>query len=84
MRNPKITQEKVIKNHLLAGNSLTTSQAIRLYQINYFTTRLSSLRRKGLSINQESVMNDDGERYNVYWLESDYIQAYKAKGVEDE
>ncbi len=83
MRNSKLTQEKIIKDHLLAGNSITTSQAIQLYQINYFTTRLSRLRRKGLKINQESVMNDNGERYNVYWLDSDYIEAYKANGGND-
>lgn len=80
MNHSKLTQMQTLKNHLLAGKSITTWEAIELYKITYLTTRISNLRRKGLIISQKSITDYSGKRYNVYWLDSAYIEAYKLKG----
>lgn len=83
MCEPKITQTQVIKNHLLSGKSITTWEAIQLYRITCLATRISELRRLGLQIKQERVNSDD-THWQVYWLDSDYIEACKAKGGNNE
>jgi len=74
------TQADTIKAHLMTGSTITTLQAVNLYNILYLTTRISELRRAGLPIQSESVEHND-KRFNVYWLDSDYI---KAQGGDDE
>ena len=83
MCEPKITQTQVIKNHLLSGKSITTWKAIQLYRITCLATRISELRRLGLQIKQERVNSDD-THWQVYWLDSSYIQAYLANGGHNE
>ncbi|WP_352259698.1 helix-turn-helix domain-containing protein [Psychrobacter sp. TB55-MNA-CIBAN-0194] len=83
MRKPKITQTQVIKIHLLSGKSITTWEAIQLYRITCLATRISELRRLGLQIEQERIDSDD-THWQVYWLDSGYIQSYMANGDENE
>lgn len=79
----KITQTQVIKNHLLSGRSITTWEAIQLYRITCLASRISELRRLGLQIKQERINSDD-THWQVYWLDSSYIQFYLANGGSDE
>tara|TARA_R110000850_G_scaffold10842_3_gene37993 strand:+ start:93 stop:374 length:282 start_codon:yes stop_codon:yes gene_type:complete len=83
MCKPKITQTKVIKNHLLSGKSITTWEAIQLYHITCLATRISELRRLGLQIKQERINSND-THWQVYWLDSSYIQSYLANGGHNE
>ena len=83
MCEPKITQTQVIKNHLLSRNSITKWEAIQLYRITCLASRISELRRLGLQIKQERINSDD-THWQVYWLDSSYIQSYLANGGNDE
>lgn len=83
MSKPKVTQPQVIKDHLLSGKSITTWEAIQLYRITCLATRISELRRLGLQIKQERI-NSDGTHWQVYWLDSSYIQSYLAGGGHNE
>ena len=77
MCKPKITQTQVIRNHLLSGKSITTWEAIQLYRITCLATRISELRQLGLQVKQERI-NSNATHWQVYWLNSSYIQPYQA------
>ena len=79
----KRSQNQIIKDHLLTGQSITSWQAIEVYRITTLPTRVSQLRQKGLNIEDKRI-NKDGKHWSVYWLNSDYIEAYKVKGGNDE
>ena len=81
MHKTTATQCETIKAHLLEGKPITTWQAIQLYQITSLSTRISELRKGELNIKQKLVTNANGKRYNVYWLDSVYIQDYEARKV---
>lgn len=83
MCKPKITQTQVIRNHLLSGKSITTWEAIQLYRITCLATRISELRQLGLQIKQERINSND-THWQVYWLDSSYIQSYLASGGHNE
>ena len=83
MRKPKLTQTQVVKNHLLSGKSITTWEAIQLYRITCLATRISELRRLGLQIKQKRIDSDD-THWQLYWLDSSYIQSYLANGSDNE
>lgn len=78
MDNLKLNQTQIIKAHLLEGKPITTWQAIQLYRITSFTTRISELRKLGLQIEQKRI-HSKGKYWNVYWLNSDYIETYISK-----
>ena len=79
MDKKKRTQNQIIKDHLLTGQSITSWQAIELYRIATLPTRINQLENTGLTIQRKRV-DKDGRHWNVYWLDSDFIQAYNAKG----
>ncbi len=79
MDKQKPTQSQIIKAHLLKGEPITTWQAIQLYHITSLATRISELRRLGLQIEQERI-DSDNTHWQMYWLDSDYIESYKARG----
>ncbi|CAM3939533.1 helix-turn-helix domain-containing protein [Psychrobacter arenosus] len=74
------TQAQTIKAHLMTGATITTLQAVNLYNILYLTTRISELRLAGLPVQSESISRN-GKTFNAYWLDRDYI---KAQGGDDE
>lgn len=76
-QNTKQTHKQTIFNHLLTGAILTNMQAYAQYGMTCFLQRVSNLRADGIPIRDKSVKNN-GKHYNVYWLDSDYIQRYKA------
>ena len=79
----KRSQNQIIKDHLLTGQSITSWEAIEVYRITTLPTRISQLRKKGLTIQRKRV-DKDGKHWNAYWLDSDYLKSYKAKGGNDE
>ncbi|WP_201525938.1 helix-turn-helix domain-containing protein [Psychrobacter frigidicola] len=79
----KTNQKQIIKTHLLTGASISSMQAYEVYKIVCLTSRISELKKQGLQIEQKRI-NGNGTHWNVYWLDSDYIDAYNAKGGKDE
>ena len=67
----KRSQNQIIKDHLLTGQSITRWQAIELYRI------ATLLEGKGLTIQRKRV-HKDGKHWNVYWLDADNL----ASGVQ--
>ena len=64
----KRSQRQIIKDHLLAGASISSMQAYEVYKIVCLTSRISELRKQGLQIEQKRV-NRDGTHWNLYWLD---------------
>lgn len=60
---------EAIKNHLLSGKRLTSLDAVRLFGTIKLTTRISEMRRDGLKINDEWLVNNKTKtRYKSYWI----------------
>lgn len=60
---------EAIKNHLLSGKRLTSLDAVRLFGTIKLTTRISEMRRDGLKINDEWLVNNKTKtRYKVYFI----------------
>lgn len=60
---------EAIKNHLLSGKRLTSLDAVRLFKTIKLTTRISEMRRDGLKINDEWLVNNKTKtRYKVYFI----------------
>lgn len=68
MVNLKRSQNQIIKEHLLTGQSITSWQAIELYRIATLPTRISQLESKGLTIHRKRI-DKDGKHWHVYWLD---------------
>lgn len=81
-QNIKKTQRQIIKDHLLAGQSITTWQAIELYRITSLPKRISELRRLGLPIQSKFVSND-GKRFCEYWLDDNTVKAYQLRHISE-
>lgn len=62
-------KKEAIKNHLLSGKRLTSLDAVRLFKTIKLTTRISEMRRDGLKINDEWLVNNKTKtRYKVYFI----------------
>lgn len=70
----KRSQNQIIKDHLLTGQSITRWQAIELYRIATLPTRINQLEKKGLTIQRKRI-NKDGKHWNVYWLDTPVTNA---------
>lgn len=64
----KTSQKKVIMNHLKRRNRITTMDAFSYYGITKLTTRISELRKSGVTIYDEWEQSANGARYKVYRL----------------
>ena len=67
MDKQKRTQNQIIKDHLLTGQSITSWEAIETYRITTLPTRISQLRQKGLTIQRKRV-DKDGKHWHEYWI----------------
>lgn len=62
-------KKEAIKNHLLSGKRLTSLDAVRLFKTIKLTSRISEMRRDGLKINDEWLVNNKTKtRYKSYWI----------------
>ena len=60
---------EAIKKHLLSGKRLTSLDAVKLFGTIKLTTRISEMRRDGLKINDEWLVNKKTKsRYKSYWI----------------
>ncbi|WP_333954158.1 helix-turn-helix domain-containing protein [Psychrobacter sp. S4(2024)] len=67
-RQPPQTYSKIIHNHMLAGQSISTLQAYDLYKITCLSQRISDLKRAGVAI-QSRMTKQNGKRFMLYWIE---------------
>lgn len=60
---------EAIKKHLLSGKKLTSLDAVKLFGTIKLTTRISEMRRDGMKINDEWLVNKKTKsRYKCYWI----------------
>lgn len=72
MDKPKRSQNQIIKDHLLTGQSITRWQAIELYRIATLPTRINQLENTGLTIQRKRV-SKDGKHWHEYWIDTDNL-----------
>lgn len=68
-RQPKQNYKRIIHNHMLAGNSLSTYEAFDLWQITSFLQRISELRAQGVVIQDQRVKRN-GKTVKQYWIDA--------------
>ena len=63
----KITQNQIIKDHLLSGQPITSWQAITDYHITRLAKCVHELRQAGMNI-QSKTVKENGKHFSRYWV----------------
>ena len=67
---PIKTQNDKVKEHMLAGHTIDTWQAYKLYTITCLAQRIYDLKKAGIPVVSKMVTRN-GKRFSVYWIESE-------------
>lgn len=74
-----MTQNQMLLNHLLAGNSITQLEALNLYGIGRLASRVNDLKDRGVYVRSNFVnvtkANGETARVKEYWLSPETIKA---------
>lgn len=73
---PIKSQSDKVKEHMLAGNTIDTWQAYKLYKITCLAQRIYDLKQAGISISSKTAIQN-GKTFSIYWLDRDVIQSYQ-------
>lgn len=65
----KLTQYQTIKNHLIAGKTISTWEAYENYHITSLAQHVHKLRTAGTNIDSKLV-TISGKTFSVYWIEA--------------
>ena len=65
---PIKSQSDKVKEHMLAGNTIDTWQAYKLYKITCLAQRIYDLKKAGLSI-LSKIITRNGKTFSIYWIE---------------
>lgn len=68
---PVKSQNVKVKEHMLAGHTIDTWQAYKLYTITCLAQRIYDLKKAGVPILSKMVARN-GKRFSVYWIEAEY------------
>ena len=66
MINNKMTQDEMLKRHLLEVGTITPMEAMGIYQCRSVTSNIARLRKAGLTIKSEFKKDLNGQRYVRY------------------
>lgn len=67
---PIKTQNDKVKEHMLAGHTIDTWQAYKLYTITCLAQRIYDLKKAGIPVVSKMVARN-GKRFSVYWIETE-------------
>lgn len=67
---PIKTQNDKVKEHMLAGRTINTWQAYKLYTITCLAQRIYDLKKAGIPVVSKMVARN-GKRFSVYWIEAE-------------
>lgn len=67
---PVKSQNVKVKEHMLAGHTIDTWQAYKLYTITCLAQRIYDLKKAGIPVVSKMVTRN-GKRFSVYWIESE-------------
>lgn len=67
-QTPTKTQNDTVKAHLLAGQTIDTWQAYKIYNMTCLAQRIHDLRKTGLSIESKMVTRN-GKSFSEYWID---------------
>lgn len=66
--NESLSQNKLIKEYLMSGHSLTQMDALNMFGCFRLASRVYDLRNEGLDIKRETVELASGKRVTRYYL----------------
>lgn len=62
------TQTDLILDYLLAGNTLTSLEALHRFQCFRLASRISELKQSGYDVQSETVKIPSGKHVSKYWI----------------
>ncbi len=69
-QTPIKTQNDTVKAHMLAGHTIDTWQAYKLYNMTSLAQRIYDLKAAGVVI-QSKMVTRNGKTYSLYWIDSE-------------
>jgi hypothetical protein len=67
-QTPVKTQNDTVKAHMLAGHTIDTWQAYKLYNMTSLAQRIYDLKAAGVVI-QSKMVTRNGKTYSLYWID---------------
>lgn len=67
---PIKSQNDKVKEHMLAGHTIDTWQAYKLYTITCLAQRIYDLKQAGVSISSK-IITRNGKTFSIYWIEAE-------------
>jgi hypothetical protein len=64
----RISQNRMILEHLSKGFRLTPMDALRLFRCSRLAARIHDLKQHGANIDSICVIDDDGRHYSEYFM----------------
>ncbi|WP_372886095.1 helix-turn-helix domain-containing protein [Psychrobacter sp.] len=69
LHTPIKSQNDKVKEHMLAGHTIDTWQAYKLYTITCLAQRIYDLKQAGVSISSK-IITRNGKTFSIYWIEA--------------
>ena len=67
-QTPTKTQNDTVKAHMLAGRTIDTWQAYKIYNMTCLAQRIHDLRKSGLAI-ESKIVTRNGKSFSEYWID---------------
>lgn len=64
------TQSEIILDYLLAGNTLTSLEALQRFQCFRLASRISDFKQLGYDIKSKTVRTYNGKYVSQYWIQT--------------
>ena len=66
------SQERKILYYMLRGNHITGIEALELFGCFRLPARIADIRKRGFTVNSQSITLKNGKRVKDYWIEDKY------------
>ena len=66
------SQERKILNYMLRGNHITGIEALDLFGCFRLPARIADIRKRGFTVNSQTIALKNGKRVKDYWIEPKY------------
>ena len=70
------SQERKILNYMLRGNHITGIEALEFFGCFRLPARIADIRKRGFTVNSQSITLKNGKRVKDYWIEDKYEPKY--------
>lgn len=69
---PCFSQEQKILYHMLRGGHITGIEALELFGCFRLPARIADIRKRGFTVNSQTITLKNGKRVKDYWITSKY------------